>query len=317
MDLSIVIINWNSSEYLKACLATIYNHLGNITHEIIVVDNASYDGCDQFVKNTYPNVIFIQSDKNLGFSKANNLGATRTCGRYLLFLNPDTEVLGTAINVMLANLDSLPNAGAVGCKLLNSDLTLQTSCIQPFPTIVNQLFDIEYLRMKTPGLKLWGIRPLFSNNVHPEEVQVISGACIMIKKHVFEEIGGFSEDYFMYAEDIDLCHKINQAGYKNYYVKDATLIHHGGGSSREQDESNFSSVLMREAVFIFLKKTKGIVAANSYKRALMVSSIFRLLALKILILPFFKDRLFRRADKKWEMVFRWSIGLEKRKLASI
>ena len=315
MDLSVIIINWNSVEYLKTCLTTIEN-LKEIVYEVIVVDNASYDGCDEVIKNQFPEVIFVQSDKNAGFAKANNLGVTRSSGRNLLFLNPDTEVLDTAINTMLVNLESLPNAGAVGCKLLNSDLSLQTSCIQPFPTIVNQLFDIEYIKMKTPGLKLWGIRPLFSNNGNPEEVQVISGACVMVKREVFEKIGGFSEDYFMYAEDIDLCYKINHAGYKNYYVGAATIIHHGGGSSKEQDKSYFGAALMREAVFVYLKKTKGKVVANSYKYTLMVSSVLRLLILKILM-TLFKDKSLRGTMKKWEMVFRWTIGLEKQALGSL
>lgn len=315
MDISVIIVNWNSAQYLKKCLASIIN-LKEIKFEIIVVDNASYDGCDEIIKREFPGAIFVQSERNLGFAKANNMGVTWSSGRNLLFLNPDTEVLGSAISLMLDNLESLPDAGAIGCKLLNSDLSLQTSCIQPFPTVLNQLFDVEYLKMKTPGLSFWGIRSLFSNSGNPEEVQVVSGACVMVKRDVYEKIEGFSEDYFIYAEDIDLCYKIKCAGYKSYYIKDAEVIHYGGGSSDDIDRTYFGTVLMRESVFIFLKKTRGEVIAQSYKFSMMVSSVIRLTLMKILVV-LFKREYIRKTMKKWKRVLRWAIGLEKRELASV
>ena len=129
-----------------------------------------------------------------------------------LFLNPDTELVGPAINVLFDHLRALPDAGAVGCKLLNSDGTVQTSCIQSIPTILNQVLDSEASRAKWPRSLLWGMAPLFSASENPEEVEAITGACVMLKREVFEEVGLFSEDYFMYAEDIDLSYKIRKAG---------------------------------------------------------------------------------------------------------
>jgi len=198
----------------------------------------------------------------------------------------------------------------MGCKLLNSDLSLQTSCIQPFPTLFNQLLDIEYLKMRMPRLKYWGMRPLFLNSAKPEEVQVISGACIMVKREVFEKVRGFSEDYFMYTEDIDLCYRINQAGCKNYYIGEAAVIHHGGGSSKSQEATFSNAAILRESVFTFLEKTRGKAVANCYKWTMMLSAAARLVILKTLTMIIERESL-AFTLKKWKMVFRWATGLEK------
>ena len=157
IDLSIIIVNWNSSDYVRACLRSIYNETRGLDFEIIVVDNASFDGCESILKEEFPGVIFIQSKENIGFGKANNLGFQHSSGRNLLFLNPDTEIVGHALNTMVRHLDALPAAGAAGCQLLNADRSIQTSCIQVFPTIINQLLDIDYLKIKFPNIKFFGM----------------------------------------------------------------------------------------------------------------------------------------------------------------
>lgn len=317
MDLSVIIVNWNSANYIRGCLKSIYSETTDLKFEIIIIDNASYDGCNEIIKKEFPEVKFIQSKENVGFAKANNLGFKYSNGHALLFLNPDTEIIGPAIGLLYSYLLSLPAAGAVGGRLLNSDYSLQTSCIQPYPTILNQLLDFEYLIRLSPKLKLWGMRPLFcSNTGSPEEVEVISGACIMVKREVFEKIGHFSHDYFMYAEDVDLCYKINQSGYKNYYVSGAAIIHHGGGSTKNEHENYLTIVLMRESIFRFIKKTQGRLNALLYKFAMMTAAFVRLI-LVMLVLPW--KVLSRRPQKlnniycKWKRVLRWSIGFEETK----
>src|SRR4029077_16116528 len=146
LDLSIIIINWNSAAFVRECLETVYAGTGELDFEVIVVDNASFDDCGQVVQAEFPAVKFLQSPANLGFAKANNLGVRAAGGRNLLFLNPDTEILGNALPKMVSFLDASPDASIVGYKLLNSDLSLQTSCVQPFPSILNQVFDAEHLR---------------------------------------------------------------------------------------------------------------------------------------------------------------------------
>src|SRR5450432_96179 len=162
MDLSIIIVNWNSVDFLRGCLVSICQPPQSISLEVIVVDNASYDGCDSMLAREFPRVRFIQSHENIGFARACNLGHQHSAGRILLFLNPDTKIVGNALADLVSGLDSLPDAGAIGCKLLNADGTLQKSCIQSFPTILNQCLDSEALRSRFPRSRLWGMAPLFS-----------------------------------------------------------------------------------------------------------------------------------------------------------
>ena len=201
-------------------------------------------------------MVFVQSKVNVGFARANNLGVRHAKGHNLLFLNPDTEFVENSLDVLLGHLATLPQAGALGCKLLNSDRSVQTSCIQSFPTVVNQILDSDFLRRRFPRSRLWGMAPLHSERLSPSQVEVISGACLLMKREVFERVGGFSETYFMYGEDLDLCFKIQQAGFHNYYVPDTSIIHYGGGSTR-QSVSNFSAVMMRESVFRFFSANRG------------------------------------------------------------
>jgi hypothetical protein len=314
MDLSIIIVNWNSAHYVMKCLPTIYSETKGLELEIIVVDNASYDDCEQIIKNEFPDVIFVQSNENVGFAKANNLGFKYSSGKTLLFLNPDTEVIGSAFNQMFSFLQSTPDAGAAGCKLLNSDLSLQTSCVQPYPTILNQVLNIEYLKRQCPKLKLWGIMPLFGKNNTPTKVGAVSGACLMIKKKIFEQIGTFSTDYFMYSEDIDLCYKVWKNGWNIYYVPTVKVIHHGGTSSSQNSVSSFSSVMIHESRWRFFRKTKSEIYSQAYRLAMLSSSFIRIGMLLFswpIMKIYGKNSSIEVALKKWRAILRWTLGLEK------
>ncbi len=312
MELSIIIVNWNSKDYLRKCLASVLAETRDLQFEIIVIDSASHDGCDRMLREEFPQVRFLQSTANLGFARANNHAYSVSKGKFVLFLNPDTELRGPAIQLMCEQLRTLPAAGAIGCKLLNSDGSIQTSCIQSFPTILNQLLDTELLRRRFPRSALWGMAALYGDGRRAQEVDAISGACVMLKRSVFEAAGRFSQDYFMYAEDIDLSYKVKQAGYKNYYVPEATVIHHGG-SSVAQAASNFSVVMMREAIWRFLQKFRGRLYGAAYRVAMLASALGRLLALALVSLW----RLISRraatdeaSTRKWRAVLRWSLNLE-------
>lgn len=285
----------------------------HLIYEIIVVDNASFDGSDRLLRDEFPAVIFVQLKENIGFGKANNLGFRHSSGKNLLFLNPDTVMLGQAICTMYYHLKEIPYAGAVGCTLLNSDHSIQRSCVQKFPTIPNQILDIDYLKAQLPCWKFWGINPLLSYNGSPREVEAVSGACLMVKRHIFEEIEKFTSEYFMYAEDIDLCYKINSAGYKVYYISDAKVVHHGGGSS-EKREDNGGVVLMRESIFQFFKMRKGKFRAAGYRFSMLIAAVMRMTIIGALLLLPFNDvqrRRFRSAFTKWRNILRWSIGFER------
>lgn len=230
-DLSIVIVNWNSTPYLLKCVESIYEHTRNVAFEIIVLDNCSPDNDVDLVRIQFPEVVLIRNPENIGFARANNLGFQASRGEVMVFLNPDTTLVSSAFDLMLKELRALPSAGAVGCTLLNGDMSIQTSAIQTFPTILNQLLDINLIRNRYPAARLWNIEPLFAGSPQAREVEVISGACLMLRREVFAQVGMFSEDYFMYAEDLDLCFKIAQAGFVNYYLPQGRIIHYGGKSS--------------------------------------------------------------------------------------
>jgi GT2 family glycosyltransferase len=312
MDLSIIIVNWNSKDYVRKCATSIVAETRDLAYEIIVIDAASHDGCEPMLREHHPQVRFLQSDKNLGFARANNEAYALAQGDCVLFLNPDTELRGPAINIMYERLQSLPDAGAVGCKLLNTDGTIQTSCIQSFPTIMNQVLDAEALRRRFPRSALWGMTPLFGEGASPQEVEAVSGACVMLKRTVFEIAGRFSEDYFMYAEDLDLSFKVWRAGFRNYYTPDAAVVHHGGTSS-QQAPSNFSVVMARESVWRFLRKTRGSPYALGYRTAMLISALGRLLMLSVMLAVrrlTVKETGRTDSFQKWRAILRWSLNLE-------
>ena len=309
MDLSIIVVNWRSAAFVAQCLKSIRKEEVSLRYEIIVVDNASFDGCDRALREQGLDATYIQSEKNLGFAGANNLAFSASQGRSVLFLNPDTEMRGPAIQRLYDALRRLSSAGAVGPKLLNADGSIQTSCIQSFPTLLNQTLDFEFLRRRFPLSSLWGMAPLHVTNDEPAEVEVISGACLMITREAFEQVGRFSEDYFMYGEDADLCLKLRKAGYKSCYVPDATVVHFGGSSSG-QATSGFSAMMTREALLRYFQKWHGGFYAVNYRGATLLVSLFRL-AVLIVLLPIqwlpAKKKASAGSIQKWWAILRWSV----------
>jgi N-acetylglucosaminyl-diphospho-decaprenol L-rhamnosyltransferase len=307
MNLSIICVNWNSVDYLRECIASIYQNTREISFEIIVVDNASPQGGVEALQDQFPQITIVKSDRNLGFAGANNVGFEKSCGDYVLFLNPDTELVGPAIHTLIERIQQLPDAGIVGGKLLNSDMTISTTSIQKFPTILNQILNVEYLRVRWPGCPLWGLAPLFAADSTCVDVDVIPGACMLMSRDTFKRAGGFSEDYFMYAEDIDLNLKVRQLGLKNYYVAQATVIHHGGKSSSRQKVNQWSTMMKYRAMLRFYKKTRGQLYGEAYRTAMGLSAAGRLVVLA-LAFPFGDRDSVRSASAKWNAVLKWAVG---------
>jgi N-acetylglucosaminyl-diphospho-decaprenol L-rhamnosyltransferase len=311
-DLSIIIVSWRSKDYVRQCLKSIDANTSKLSLEIFVVDNASFDGCEEMIANEFPSVLFIQLEKNIGFAGANNLAFSGSKGRNTLFLNPDTKIQERAIERLVAELESHADAGLIGAHLLNADLTMQTTCVTAFPGILNQSFNLERLRRTFPRWKIWGMRPLFDTVKVPVPVEVISGACMLGRREVIESVGAFSTDYFMYAEDMDLCVKIHQAGWHIYYVPDAKIIHYGGCSSSFRKESNFSNIVLRKSIFRFFEIHRGRLYANCYRLSAVLISMLRILVLAaifpLLALSAQRQSL-TRAMSKWCSILGWSIGL--------
>jgi GT2 family glycosyltransferase len=309
MDLSIIIVNWNSKAYLRQCLDSLARHCTLAHTQTIVVDSGSFDGCDRMIAEEFRGVKFVQSAQNIGFARANNLGVQHANGEHLLFLNPDTLFLEDSLRILNQRLAELPRAGAVGCRLLNQDHSVQTSCIQSFPTVTNQVLDADYLRDRFPRSRLWGNSPLFDAQLEPCEVDALSGACLAVTREAFEQIGGFTESYFMYGEDLDLCFKLQRSGYKVYYLPETRIVHLGGGSSR-QAPSNFSIVRMRDSIYHFFQIHRGPGAAFCYRFAMGAAAIVRLGLIQLTPL-LDRGAIRHRGDalRKWASILRWSLGL--------
>jgi len=309
MDLSIVIVNWNSADYLRKCLRTIHDTVRGIAVEIIVVDNASTaGGLDDAVLPT-PGVTVVRLARNLGFAGANNVGLRRARGECVLLLNPDTEIVGSAIQTMLEQIRVASDAGVIGCCLLNTDETIQLTATQ-FPTIVNQLLDIECLQRWWPDCPFWRLGPLFERRC-VTEVESIPGACMMLKRDVIERVGLLSEDYFMYAEDIDLSLQVRRAGYRNYHVGSATVIHHGGKSSARRSVSSWSTAMKCQSMLTLFRKHRGAGYGVAYRASLGWSAGVRLVMLATAMLlggAVFDRQAIRNATAKWMTVFRWAVG---------
>lgn len=317
MELSIIIVNWNSLDYLRECIASINEYTTGINFEIIAVDNASTKGDIDALKMLFPEVIIIKSRQNVGFARANNLGCRQAKGTYVLFLNPDTRLVGPAINVLMDRMRLLPDAGIIGCRHVNPDLTVQTTSIQKFPTILNQILNIEYLRLRWPAFPLWNIAPLFCANPLPVVVDVIPGACMLLRRELFEQVGMFSEEYFMYAEDIDLNYKVARTGLTNYYVSDAVIIHYGGRSSTQKSVNQWATMMKYRAMGQYYSKNHGRAYATTYRTAMGVCAFARLIMIS-LAFPFGKilwsRQALRLATQKWGAVLKWSLGLADRSL---
>ncbi len=308
-DISIITVNWNSLNYLVDCIASIYEHTREISFEVIVVDNASPEGGVETLVEKFPLIKLLKCDRNVGFAAANNIGFKESSGQYILLLNPDTKQVGPAIKTMLDQMKALPDAGIAGCKLLNTDLTISTSSIQKFPTILNQLLTAEWLRMRFPAFPLWGIDALFSEPPGAIKVEVIPGACMMLSRDVFERVGMLSEEYFMYAEDIDLNYKVRRLGYGSYYVGEGQVIHHGGRSSSQQRVSQWSTIMTCKAMLRFYRMNRSHAYGAAYRVAMGVAAVIRLTLLAFMY-PFGDRRGIHWAAAKWSAILKWAVGIE-------
>lgn len=308
MDVSVIIVNWNSKEYVQQCLASLYRHCRSFPFEVVVVDGASFDGCGEMLAKEFPSVVFVQSEVNGGFGAANNLAVRHSSGNFLFFLNPDTLLHENSLQILVDALRSNCRAVAVGCRLLNRDGTIQTSCVQSFPTVLNQALDSEFLRERFPEWKLWGVSPLYDRRQISTEVDVISGACMLVRRNAFEKVGGFTESYFMYGEDLDLCYKLNQAGGSLVYVPSTSLTHFGGGSSG-QAAGNFSNTMMRHSVCQFMRSHYGKTSCVMYRAATAMSAVVRLILIGPMLI--FGRSVVRHGTsswRKWWAILQWSLG---------
>lgn len=229
LDLSIVIVNYNTKELLSRCLESIALETSDIEYEVIVVDNDSGDGSPGMLKDHFPAVRLIENKENAGFAQANNSAIAQAGGRYTLLLNPDTVVLSNALAKLVKFMDSHPEAGLAGCRLLSADGSLQFSA-RNFPTVANKLFEALFLHRLFPSLSVYFGEVVFDSRFYDSARKVgwVSGAVMIVRKEVLSAVGLLDGDYFLYAEEMDWCYRIRQAGYQVYFDPGAEIIHLAG-----------------------------------------------------------------------------------------
>jgi GT2 family glycosyltransferase len=290
IDLSIIIVNYNVKEFLQNLLDSLHKAAQNISHEIIIVDNASDDGSVEVIEERYPSVKLIKNKKNIGFGKANNLALEQANGKFLLLINPDTIVKENTFEKIINFFDSTNDAGIVGCKVLNPDGTLQLPCRRGFPGPWTSFTKITGLSKLFPKSKLFAryhLTYLDENKTY--EVDAISGAFMFIKRETYEKVGGFDPDFFMYGEDLDLCYRTQKAGFKVYYFHETEIIHYKGESTKRSriDETK----VFYNAMHLFVKKHFSasfvvqliLRAAIALRTLLAFANLYRLILLAALV----------------------------------
>lgn len=290
LDVSVIIVNFNTRDLIKNCITSIKKYTKSISYEIIVVDNNSSDDSLEMLGDEFHDVKTISSSKNGGFAYANNLGMDVATGRYILLLNSDTIFIQDIFKKMVAYMDTNKWIGILGPKLLNQDLTHQTS-IAAFPTFFREFVHIFELK-KILNVKI--IKKLFvrygskigSNDIaqymknfqgieEPEKVQVLVGAAMLIRRSVIDDIGGLDERYFMYYEEMDFCYQALKAGWPCVYYPSTEIIHLIGQSSKKV--SNFTFFERYKSMILYFRKNYGKTVEILVRINLIIGLTFRVI----------------------------------------
>lgn len=267
--LSILIVNWNTSAILKSCLGSIFQHPPEAPFDVWVFDNASQDDSCAMLARDFPQVQVLANPENIGFARGNNALAERAQGEFLLLLNSDTICHADALCDLLRYGQSHPQVGITGCRLLNPDGSLQISA-SPAPTLLREAWRLSHLDN-------WQVRSAYPANYFtattPQPADVLLGACLLLRRELYQQLGGFDPDFFMYSEEVDLCERVRQAGYVLHYLPSATITHLGGQSTRQMADQMFLELYRNKIKFF--RKRRPAWQTPLYKLVLAVTALPR------------------------------------------
>ncbi len=309
LDLSIVLVAFNSRKHLLACLKSLYTTPPTLDFEVIVIDNGSDDGTQEALAERFPEARLIESGHNAGYTGGNNLGYRNSSGRHLLFLNPDTLVTGAALEQMVSCADSDGHCGAVGPKVLNADGSLQRSCYPAarLSTVITSVFFLDYI----PGFEtLTGIKP----NYHPEDyaremnVDVACGCCLLVPRRILDEVGPFDDVYWMYGEEADLCERIRTHGYAVRYAPSASIVHFGGATT--QDHALPWRIHVERNRRLFFAKHRGRAALMVFRGVLLLDTLRRIVTgtVQVLVTAGRSERMRLKTGRALGLLC-WQLGL--------
>jgi GT2 family glycosyltransferase len=269
MDVSIIIVSWNTQGILRDCLQSVYAQTKGIQFEVIVVDNASGDGSADMVRREFPQAVLVANRDNRGFAAGNNQGIDMAQGRYVLLLNSDTVVLDGAIDKSVAFADAHPRAAVVGCRVLNADRTLQRSCFM-YPSPLNLFLLATYLDRVFPRSRFFGRdRMTWWDGNDSRPVEVVCGCYMLVRREAINQVGKLDESYFMYCEETDWCYRFARAGWQVLFTPDGQIVHLGGSSSERMRLP--MRLQMRASILLFIRKHQSRL---SYILACMAVSLF-------------------------------------------
>jgi N-acetylglucosaminyl-diphospho-decaprenol L-rhamnosyltransferase len=284
VDLTIIIVSWNVRDLLHRCLRSVIEARTSspsspsgqsleLQTEVIVVDNASTDGSAEMVRAEYPHVHLVANDANRGFTAANNQGLALSQGRCLLLLNPDTEVVGDALATMAGYMDAHPKVGALGPQLRYPDGSLQSSR-RRFPTLATALVESTVVQewwADNRVLRRYYMAGTDDGAIQP--VDWVVGACLLVRRRAYEQVGELDEGFFMYSEELDWCRRIKDAGWAVVYLPTATVVHHEGKSSEQVVAArhiHFQSSKVR-----YFRKHHGSLQAGAVRWFLLATYIYQ------------------------------------------
>lgn len=257
MKLSIVIVNYNVCNFLRNCLLSVQKATEGMECEVFIVDNNSQDDSLAMMEREFPQYTIIANQENMGFSKANNQAIRIAKGEYVLLLNPDTVVEPDTFSKTTSFLDAHPEAGALGVRMVNAEGAFLPESKRGLPTPLTAFYKMCGLASLFPKSKHFGRYHLkYIDEFATTQVDVLSGAFMMLRKSVLDQIGLLDEQFFMYAEDIDLSYRITQAGYFNYYYPECTILHYKGESTKKNS---------MQYVYMFYKAMAQFVQKHFFK----------------------------------------------------
>lgn len=258
IDLSVIIVNWNTKDLLVACLDSLSAQKSICKIEVIVVDNSSNDGSAEIVNEKYPHVILIRNATNLGFGKANNIGMKQSRGRYICLLNSDVRVLPNCLQNLVNFMEQNKSIGISSPLTLSPNMSIQDTC-RKLPNLWNNVCDLLYLNKLFPKSdSLSGEHMMFFDHRSTRKVEGLAGCCLMIRKAALDRVGLFDEQFFIYFEETDLCKRFGQAGWDIVFYPDASIVHHHGASA-SKDPLRFSGKQIKSQVKYWKKHHSKIV----------------------------------------------------------
>ncbi len=291
--LSVIIVSWNVCDLLRECLRSLYTTAVTLDLEVIVVDSASSDNSVAMVAREFPQVRLVACPENVGFAKGNNIGLALAHGRALFLLNPDTVVQAGALTHLLNYLDEHTAVGLVAPQLLNEDGSVQSSR-RRFPTLTTGYWESTWLQPYAPASLL---RHFYMEDVPNDKetaVDWVQGAAMLIRREVYDQVGGMDEAYFMYSEELDWCRRIKTAGWSIVYLPQAQVTHYQGKSSEQaatQRHINFNRAKLR-----YVQKYHGRVPAQALRLFLLLNYAAQLL------IEATKGVVGHRRDLRWQRV---------------